>query len=233
MDGSLRYPWDTDPAPAASPAVPEPAPPPPETARPPPAPMTRAAAAEPPVWRYHHLTVSGPAAAVGDFAAAARGAGVIPWRLDFARIEEDIFNLAAAQPAERRHLTIAGCRILARQFRERVEAHQARAVGAGRAQPGLPVRSARAAAGAGRHSARSARPIRRHWPGWRPIGARTDRLRQVSERPRRRPAGACRPATRSSATASSPPARRRRRRSPGWRRAGRRCTSRCSRGRPD
>jgi len=35
---------------------------------------------------------------VREFAAAARGAGVIPWRLDLARIEEDVFNLAAAQP---------------------------------------------------------------------------------------------------------------------------------------
>jgi hypothetical protein len=82
-----------------------------------------------PAWRYHHLIVSGPAATVAAFAAAARGAGVTPWQLDFATIEEDIFNMAAAQPAARRnHLTIAGCRILARQFRERVEQRQARAL---------------------------------------------------------------------------------------------------------
>jgi len=65
---------------------------------------------------------------VSEFAAAARGAGVIPWRLDVARIEEDVFNLAAAQPPAQRRLTIAGCRLLARQFRERVEAHHAKAV---------------------------------------------------------------------------------------------------------
>ena len=34
------------------------------------------------------------------FAAAARGAGVTPWRLDFGMLEEDIFNMAAAQPTE-------------------------------------------------------------------------------------------------------------------------------------
>jgi hypothetical protein len=59
---------------------------------------------------------------------AARGAGVIPWRLDFARIEEDVFNLAAAVPAERRQLNIASCHLLARQFRDWVEAHHARAL---------------------------------------------------------------------------------------------------------
>jgi hypothetical protein len=87
------------------------------------APATAAAAD----WRYHHLTISGPAAAVTRFAAAARGSGVIPWQLDFADLEEDIFLRAMAQPTHRRSLTIAGCRILARQFRDRVAAHQARA----------------------------------------------------------------------------------------------------------
>ena len=81
-----------------------------------------------PAWRYHHLTVSGPVASVANFAAAARGSGVTPWRVDGAEVEETVFNLAVAQPARRRNLTIEGCRILARQFRERVEAHHARAV---------------------------------------------------------------------------------------------------------
>ena len=78
-------------------------------------------------WRYHHLTINGPAETVARFAAAARGSGVIPWQLDFAALEEDIFLRAATQPAHRRRLTIEGCRILARQFRDRVAAHQARA----------------------------------------------------------------------------------------------------------
>src|SRR5208337_108707 len=79
-------------------------------------------------WLHHHLTISGPADRIAAFAAAARGAGVVPWRLDVARIEEDVFNLAAAQPPAQRRLTIAGCRLLARQFRERIEAHHAKAL---------------------------------------------------------------------------------------------------------
>ena len=132
----LRYPWDIDPAPTDAPVEPDTLPPKRRGRRP--APRTSAAAAEPPVWVCHHLTVSGPAACVEEFASAARGAGVIPWQLDTARIEEDVFNLAAAQPADRRNLTIAGCRILARQFRERVERRQGRAaamVGRGQGCP--------------------------------------------------------------------------------------------------
>jgi hypothetical protein len=79
-------------------------------------------------WLYHHLTISGPAEAIDAFAESARGAGVTPWRLDFGMLEEDIFNMAASQPPARRNLTIAGCRILARQFRERVAHRQDRAV---------------------------------------------------------------------------------------------------------
>lgn len=44
-----------------------------------------------------------------------------------AGVEEDIFNLAAAQPPALRRLSVDGCRVLARQFRERFEAHHARA----------------------------------------------------------------------------------------------------------
>jgi hypothetical protein len=53
-------------------------------------------------------------------------------------LEEDLFNMAVSQPPARRNLTIAGCRILARQFRERVERRQGRAanmVGLGRGCP--------------------------------------------------------------------------------------------------
>jgi hypothetical protein len=65
---------------------------------------------------------------VAAFAVAARGSGVTPWQLDASRIEEDIFIRAVSQPASRRNLTVEGCRILARQFRDKVEARQARAV---------------------------------------------------------------------------------------------------------
>jgi hypothetical protein len=64
---------------------------------------------------------------VEAFAKAARGSGVTPWQLDYAAIEEDIFVRAVSQPASRRTLTVEGCRILARQFRDKVEARQARA----------------------------------------------------------------------------------------------------------
>ena len=66
-------------------------------------------------------------AMVDGFAAAARGSGVIPWQLDYAAIEEDIFVRAVSQPASQRSLTVEGCRILARQFREKIELRQARA----------------------------------------------------------------------------------------------------------
>jgi hypothetical protein len=139
---AIRFPWEEDgpaapaqadvpvsnvPAPAKRrgrrPAVASAAPPEPDTA---------------PDWHYHHLTVSGPATVLAAFAEAGRGAGVIPWQLDFTRLEEDVFHLAAAQPRERRRLSIAGCHLLARQFRERVEARQAQAaalVGRSRACP--------------------------------------------------------------------------------------------------
>jgi hypothetical protein len=116
-----RFPWDTEPAPDT--AID------PQAVRPKPR-GRRPAVLAPKVasgWLYHHLTVSGPNGMVEAFAAAARGPGITPWQLDFAAIEEGVFAQAASQPAHRRTLTIAGCRILARQFRERVEAHHARA----------------------------------------------------------------------------------------------------------
>ena len=133
-----RYPWDSDAAPAEPPSLPPADPPVPKRRGRRPRATTWAAKAVPPVWLYHHLTVRGPDDTVAGFATAARGSGVIPWQLDFDVIEEDIFNLAATQPASRRNLTITGCRILARQFRARVEARQARAaalVGRSRACP--------------------------------------------------------------------------------------------------
>jgi hypothetical protein len=128
MDG-FRFPWDTP----AAPVVPKPDP----DARPSkakrrgrrPAAVAGWAwnATTAPDWLYHHLTISGPAETLARFAAAACGAGITPWQLDFAAIEEWVFARAVAQPASRRHLTVAGCRILARQFRERVAVRQARA----------------------------------------------------------------------------------------------------------
>jgi hypothetical protein len=146
-----------------------------------------------PDWRYHHLTISGPSEPVAAFAGAARGSGIIPWRLDSFRIEEDVFNLAVSQPASRRNLTVEGCRILARQFCERVEAHQARAtalVGRSLACPFdlnvlLPVPAPVLQLGPTDPAALAW--LTRHW-------GVTDRLRRVSEGPnltvgRRLPSG--------------------------------------------
>jgi hypothetical protein len=126
-------PWDAEPAaprpaPGVTPADPDAPQPKPKRRGRRPALVTRAITpAAAPHWLYHHLTISGPAAVVERFAAAARGSGVTPWQLDYAAIEEDIFARAVAQPASQRNLTVEGCRILARQFRERVEMRQARA----------------------------------------------------------------------------------------------------------
>lgn len=91
----------------------------------------------------HHLTISGPAEPVARFATAARGSGVIPWRLDFGWIEKDVFHRAAAQPPAQRILSMAGCHILARQFRQRVEPHHAKAVGLIGRSRACPARSPR------------------------------------------------------------------------------------------
>jgi hypothetical protein len=135
-----------------------------------------------PSWLYHHLTVSGPGVALKAFAAAARGAGVIPWRFDLDRFEEDVFLRAATVPAAERRLSIEGCHRLARQFRSLVEAHLARAaarVGYGRECPFdlhtlLPVPDAILALGATHPDA--LRWLAAHW-------GVTDRLRQVVLRP--------------------------------------------------
>jgi hypothetical protein len=55
-----------------------------------------------------------------------------------ADIEDTVFNLAVSRPGRDRSLTVEGCRILARQFRDRVEAHQACAIAqVGHSQPCL------------------------------------------------------------------------------------------------
>ena len=171
----VRFPWD--PKPAAPPVVPATPSPPKRRGR---RPAMQVPA--PPPWLYHHLTISGPAVDVTAFADAARGSGILPWRVETARIEEDIFNLAASQPAAIRSLTIEGCRILARQFRDRVEERAAQAaarVGRSRACPFdlhslLPVPMAILARG-------PAHPEALAWLGahW----GTTDSPRQVAERP--------------------------------------------------
>ena len=192
---AFRTPWDPRPvAPVLPPALPSR--PKRLGRRPTTAPTASVEAASP--WLYHHLTISGPAEAVTAFAEAARGSGIVPWRLDATRLEEDIFNLAASQPGAIRSLTIEGCRILARQFRERVEARAGQAasrVGRSRACPGqacpfdlhtlLPVPAAILELGLTHPQAQAW--LTQHW-------GLTDSSRQVAERPhattgRRLPSG--------------------------------------------
>ena len=81
-------------------------------------------------WLHHRMAVTGPSDALADFRAAASGAGVIPWRLDGDRLEEDLFHMLAAPPApQRRRLSLAGARALARQLRDAAELRHAAACG--------------------------------------------------------------------------------------------------------
>jgi len=185
---AFRTPWDTDPAPAEA-LLPGP----PRSPKPRPKPRGRrwalpdvGATREHPAWLFHHLTITGPAGTVETFAAAAQGSGVIPWQIDGGALEEDVFNLAVAQPPAQRRLSIEGCRILARQVRDRVEARQARAaalIGRSRAclfdlHALLPVPDAILQLGP-THPAASAW-LQEHW-------GTADKLRQVARRPDARP----------------------------------------------
>jgi hypothetical protein len=77
-------------------------------------------------WLFHHLIVVGPSEDIALFQEAARGPGIIPWRLDYATIEEDIFTLTVSQPPAVRGVSVEYCRDQARQFVERVQAREAR-----------------------------------------------------------------------------------------------------------
>lgn len=136
----LRFPWEAPDGPAppsdAPPSLPEPAPK--RRGRRPDAVRRETARDAAPTWSYHRLTAGGPAGEVAAFADAARGSGVVPWRLDLDGVEEGVFALAVSRPPASRSLDVRGCRILARQFRDRVAAHHARAaasVGVSRACP--------------------------------------------------------------------------------------------------
>ena len=94
--------------------------------------MTGAPTAGPPMclphtdWLAHRLTITGPAEAMAAFRDAAAGAGVVPWQLDGARIEEDLFHrMATATP---RTLSLQAARMLAADLRAAMERRQALAV---------------------------------------------------------------------------------------------------------
>ena len=139
-----------------------------------------------------------PGPGIGKLCRGGARAGVIPWALDLAAIEEDVFNLAVAQPVDQRGLdgrrlpppgaAVSGARRGAPRA----------SPGLARPQPGLPVGSASCCCRSPPTSCSSARAIQVPKPGWRRIGARTScaRSRGVTTRG---PADACRPGRRCSA----------------------------------
>ncbi|HTH99771.1 MAG TPA: hypothetical protein VL752_02395 [Acidisoma sp.] len=140
---ALRFPWETVPAPEA----PDPGPNPPTPAlRPRGRRPALPASPDPAGWVPCALTVRGsagggsagtdPVDALAAFVAAAQGPGITPWQEDEARLEEDAFHRALAVPAARRGLSVEACRLLARQYRDAVGAHRARAAAWGQTAAG-------------------------------------------------------------------------------------------------
>lgn len=78
-----------------------------------------------PDWVRATVTVSGEPGRLEAFRQAAAGSGVVPWDMDFDRLEEDWFLLMMRPPPQRRTISTAGAHILARQLRDAVwTAHQ-------------------------------------------------------------------------------------------------------------
>lgn len=69
-------------------------------------------------WVGNRLTVTGPAEHLEALRAAAAGAGVTPWAVDYDRLEEELRIRMLAVPRPRRQTSLEGCRIVARQMRE-------------------------------------------------------------------------------------------------------------------
>jgi len=69
-------------------------------------------------WVGNTLTVTGPVEHLEALRAAAAGAGVTPWALDYDRLEEELRILMLAVPRPRRQTSLEGCRIVARQMRD-------------------------------------------------------------------------------------------------------------------
>ncbi len=59
---------------------------------------------------------------------AAAGAGIIPWHVDFDRIEEDAFLRVAVLTGQPRTVSLEGARILAAELRDAVARRHALAV---------------------------------------------------------------------------------------------------------
>jgi hypothetical protein len=84
-------------------------------------------------WLRHDCLVTGPPADIAAFRAAAAGAGAIPWHYpDLDLDEEDRVHALVHPPDGSPGLRLAAARVLARQLRGAIEAHQARVDAAGR-----------------------------------------------------------------------------------------------------
>jgi len=79
-------------------------------------------------WLRNALVVSGPTEEVARFAAAAAGAGVIPWQLDLAALEEEFFLPMAAPPDGTPAISLAGAKLLARRLGEATALNHQRAL---------------------------------------------------------------------------------------------------------
>ena len=79
-------------------------------------------------WLRNTLAVSGPAEEVARFRAAAAGAGVIPWELDLAGLEEEFLLPMAAPEDGTPAISLAGAKLLARRLREAVALNHQRAL---------------------------------------------------------------------------------------------------------
>ncbi len=69
-------------------------------------------------WIGNTLTVTGPVERLEALRAAAAGAGVTPWAIDYDRLEEDLRVRMLAMPRPQRQTSLEGCRIVARQMRD-------------------------------------------------------------------------------------------------------------------
>jgi hypothetical protein len=126
-------------------------------------------------WLWNVLTLGGPAPRVEAFRQAAAGAGVIPWVLDLALLEEEFLLPMLSPPDGVRAISLAGAKLLARRLRDAAAANHAAALarmGTDRSCPFdlhrlLPVPAAILALGP--EEAASRDWLRAHWGVARPL----------------------------------------------------------------
>lgn len=129
-----------------------------------------------PDWLRHELTISGATDDLANFRAAARGAGVIPWRWsDFVIEEEDRVHALITPPDGSRGMTPAAARVLARLLRAAEEAHAERLAHAAEASTACPfdlyalIPLPPSLLGLGPEAAASRAWMRLHWGVVRPL----------------------------------------------------------------